>query len=68
MGHKKPSFIERMAEKLGLIPDLHKKETEAPVDRLIEEGEDLTRFPPMDQWDNWTEYEAKSWPKKEKKT
>ena len=67
MGFKKPSFIEKIAESLGIIPNLHKKETEAPVDRLMEPG-DLTKFPPMDQWDNWTEYEAKAWPKKEKKT
>ena len=67
MGHKKPSFIERIAESIGLIPDLHKEEVEQPVDRITDPG-DLTRFPPMDQWDHWTEYEAKSWPKKEKKT
>ncbi|MCB0600170.1 MAG: molybdopterin-dependent oxidoreductase [Saprospiraceae bacterium] len=65
MGHHKASVIERIAEKIGLIPDLHQEE-EAPVNRLTEPG-DLTKFPPPDQWDDWVEYEATSWPKKEKK-
>ncbi len=63
-----PTFIEKMAEKIGLIPDLHSENpAEAPVNRLTEPG-DLTKFPPPDQWDDWTEYEAKSWPRKEKKS
>ena len=61
----KPSFIEKIAEKLRIIPDLSKNGT-TPVDRLTEEGT-LTSYPPADQWDNWVEYEAKSWPKKDKK-
>jgi anaerobic selenocysteine-containing dehydrogenase len=66
MGKNKPSFIERIAEKIGLIPDLHKVETEEPVARLTEPG-DLTQFPPPEQWDDWVEYEATAWPRKEKK-
>jgi len=65
MNKKKPSFIERFAEKIGLIPDLHKTE-EAPVPRLTEPGK-LTGFPPPEQWNNWVEYEAKSWPRVDKK-
>lgn len=64
MAHK-PSFIEKMAEKLRLIPNLH-KDTETPLPRL-EEGSKLTQFPPPEQWDDWVEYEPKSWPKKDKK-
>jgi len=66
MGKRKPSFIEKVAESLGLIPNLHKKEKQTPVDRLTEPG-DLTKFPPPEQWDDWVEYEAKAWPRKEKK-
>ncbi len=63
----KPSIIEKIAEKLRIIPDLHKKqETEIPLQRLTEPG-DLTQYPPPEQWDDWVEYEAKSWPRKDKK-
>lgn len=65
MAHK-PTIIEKIAEKIGLIPDLHKNR-EPSLDSLTEPG-DLTKFPPPEQWDNWSEYEATSWPKKEKKT
>jgi len=60
----KPSFIESFAEKIGLIPNLHKDTAPAnEVNRLTEPG-DLTQFPPPDQWNDWKEYEAKAWPKK----
>jgi anaerobic selenocysteine-containing dehydrogenase len=65
MGRNKASFIEKLAEKLKIIPDLHSEKTER-LDRLTPEGE-LTNFPPPEKWDDWTEYEAKSWPKKEKR-
>lgn len=65
MNHKKPSLIERIAESLRIIPNLH-KEQPAPVDRLTEPGE-LTKFPPPEQWDHWEEYEATAWPNREKK-
>lgn len=62
---KKHTIIERIAESLKLIPDLH-KEREPVLDRMTQT--DLDKFPPMDKWDHWEEYEAKSWPKKDKKT
>jgi anaerobic selenocysteine-containing dehydrogenase len=65
MNQKKRSIIERMAEKLRLIPNLSKNGVE-PEPRLMEEGK-LTKFPPPDQWDDWVEYEAKDWPKMTKK-
>ncbi len=64
MKHK-PSFIERVAEKLHLIPNLHEVEGEV-LPRLTEPGE-LTDYPPPEQWDDWTEYEAKSGQRREKK-
>ena len=50
MGHKKPSFIEKLAEGIGLIPNLHKDaDSNETVDRLTEEGSQ-TRFPPPEKW------------------
>ncbi len=60
-----PTIIEKLAESIGLIPKLHKGEP--PLDRL-QPGSALTNYPPPEQWDNWTEYEAKAWPRREQKT
>ncbi len=59
-----PTTIERIAEKLGIIPNLQQGRNPT-LDRLTDN--DLDQFPPLDQWDHWEEYEATSWPKKEKK-
>ena len=61
---KQHTFIEKLAEKLRLIPNLH-RDRDPVLDRMT--VTDLNKFPPIDQWDHWEEYEAKSWPKKEKK-
>ena len=62
-----PSFIEKIAEKLNIIPSLHEETDYNPkVESLTEPG-DLTKYPPPEKWDDWTEYEAKSWPHKEVK-
>ena len=65
---KKPkqTLIERVAESVGIIPKLY-GETPTELPRLTEPG-DLDKYPPPDQWDNWTEYEAKGWARREKKT
>lgn len=65
MGKFKPSFIERIATKIGLIQDLHSVD-EAPLERLMEAGQ-LTSYPPPEKWDDWVEYEAKEHPRKVKK-
>jgi anaerobic selenocysteine-containing dehydrogenase len=63
---RKHTLIERIAESIGIIPNLHKEEeNEKDLNRLTVTG--LNGFPPPEQWDDWTEYEAKAWPKKEKK-
>ncbi len=67
MKKKKRSLIERMAETLGVIPNLSKHENKKPLPSLTEVGQ-LTKFPPIEQWDNWTEYEAKGWSNKEEKS
>lgn len=60
-----PSVVERIAEKLKIIPDLH-KENEQYLPSLTQPGK-LTDYPPPDKWDDWVEYEAKAWPQREKK-
>ncbi len=65
MKMKKHTIIERIAEKLRIIPDLHKN-GETPVERITP-GSTLHKFPPMEKWDHWTEYEAKAWPKIQKR-
>lgn len=62
---RKPGFIERMAEAIGIIPDLHQdRETDLPH---LTQTTDLTSFPPPEKWDDWVEYEAKAHPRKMKK-
>ena len=62
--HHQPSIIERLAEGMGLIPNLHKELPSIPS--LTEPGS-LTQYPPPDRWDDWEEYEATGWARKEKK-
>src|SRR6188508_610974 len=64
MKHK-PSFIESIAEKLHLIPNLHGEEMDA-LPPIVGPG-NLADYPPPDKWDDWTEYEAKSGQRREKK-
>lgn len=61
---QKISLIEKIAEKLRLIPDLHKEQPEL-LPHL--NGSGLTDFPPPDRWDDWQEYEATAWPRRVKK-
>ncbi|MDP3314023.1 molybdopterin-dependent oxidoreductase [Lutibacter sp.] len=73
MGYKKPSFIENIAEKLGIIPNLHKEgyqEFDKDMRQFTDEevAKMYENFPPPEKWDNWVEYNPKVWPKKEKKT
>lgn len=57
MSERKVSFIERLAEKIGIIRDLHSEEIEK-LERLTEQG--LKTHPPQEKWDDWKEYEATS--------
>ncbi|MFQ5651171.1 MAG: molybdopterin-dependent oxidoreductase [bacterium] len=60
-----PGLLEKLAEKLRLIPDLQSESSPA-LSRLTEPG-DLTAYPPPEQWQDWVEYDAKSWPRGEAK-
>ena len=62
----KPTLVERIAEGLRLIPNLHDEQDDGLLPPLTEPG-NLEKYPPPDQWDHWTEYEAKGWSRKEKK-
>ena len=59
-----PGLIERIAEKLHLIPDLHDQPQSAFA---MQEPGDLANYPPPDKWDDWVEYEATSWPRREER-
>ncbi len=59
-----PSLIEKIAEKMHLIPGLHDEADYIP--RITESGAQ-TDYPPPDKWDDWTEYEATSGHNREKK-
>ena len=65
MTRHKPTFIESIAEKLHLIPNLHGEEMDA-LPPIVGPG-NLADYPPPDKWDDWTEYEAKSGQRREKK-
>ncbi len=62
----KPSIIEKFAEKVGIIPKIASQEL-PEIPSLNEPGE-LSSYPPPEKWNNWEEYEAKGWAKREKKT
>jgi len=55
----KASIVEKIAEALHIIPNLHNVE-DPKLPRLTEPGA-LTNYPPPEQWNDWTEYEAKGW-------
>ena len=65
MARHKPSFVEAIAEKLRLIPNLHAA-ADDDLPPITEPGE-LTNYPPPEKWDDWVEYEAKSGLRREKK-
>ena len=59
------SFVERAATRLGLVRDMDGPQDD--LDRLAP-GSALVDYPPPERWDDWTEYEAKGWTRKQKKS
>jgi len=55
----KPTVIEKAAEALHLIPDLH-GENESGREEPVR-GEHRS-CPPPESWDHWVEYDSRSWP------
>ena len=64
--HLKPTFVERLAEKLKIIPDLHRDQSDEHIGVQFQTAE-LKDYPTPDRWDDWSEYEATRWPRKQKK-
>ena len=62
----KPTVIETIAEKLHLIADLH-TEGSGPATKSATVDGTQVNCPPPDQWDNWVEYDSKSWPERKSK-
>lgn len=63
--HHNPTVIEKIAEKLKIIPNLHKDaETSLPT---LSGNDGLVNYPPPEQWDDWVEYEATAWPRRVEK-
>src|SRR3954447_19132188 len=65
MSKHTPSLIERLAETLHLIPNLHGEDGDE-LPPIMEPG-NLTDYPPPEKWDDWTEYEATSGLRRKKK-
>ncbi len=60
--HPKRSWIERLATTLRVIPDIDSELTSAAAGPAA--GVALQHYPPMDQWDDWQEYDPAQWPVK----
>ena len=58
----KRSFIERISEKIGLIPKISEGKESSPSDLP------LRKFPSSDDWDHHVELDANAWPKKVEKS
>ncbi|TCJ16879.1 formate dehydrogenase [Rubrobacter taiwanensis] len=58
------SLIERIATKLGVIPNVDQPGEEP--ERLVP-GSALVDYPPPRKWDDWEEYEARGWTRRQKR-
>ncbi len=69
MSKPKRSWVERLATSLKIIPEIETPASALPVLNSggIPEPIDLKRYPPPEQWDDWVEYDAGSWPEQVKK-
>ncbi len=65
MSVKKKSWIERVAEKVGIIPEL-KTDTITKVPRYSDGGE-LKPYPDISHWDDLEVLDSRSWPAPSKK-
>jgi anaerobic selenocysteine-containing dehydrogenase len=54
-------WIERAAEKLGLLETLGPGGPALPA---LGGSDELQRFPPVEDWDDWAEYDAEAWPER----
>lgn len=61
---QKRSLIERIATQLKLIPETKNEGFQLPV---LDEPKSLDRYPPPEQWDDWSELDPAQWPAKVEK-
>lgn len=59
---KPPSLIEKIAERLRLIPPLSGNQTAYARD--LENERVLASYPPVDRWDDWVEHDPQAWPER----
>jgi anaerobic selenocysteine-containing dehydrogenase len=60
------SLIERVATRLGFIPNVDQPENgDGEIERLTPSST-LRSYPPPERWDDWEEYEARGWTRKQK--
>ena len=58
----KKSLIEKACESLGIIKTIEPTLGDLPVSE-----DNFFKYPPPEEWHDWTEYDAGSWPRREKK-
>lgn len=58
----KKSMIEKVCESLGLLKTIEPSGRDVPVS-----SGDFANYPPPEKWDDWTEYDAGSWPERVEK-
>ncbi|MCA8938807.1 MAG: molybdopterin-dependent oxidoreductase, partial [Planctomycetes bacterium] len=64
-----PSLIEKLATKLGFIPELaHDRTTPDHAHGIRDEAFPLSSFPPLERWDDWQELDPQAWPERKFKS
>ena len=67
MSHNiKKSMIERVCESIGLLKSI--EQSGELLNDFTEATADFSNYPPPEKWDDWTEYDANSWPRRVKKS
>ncbi len=61
----KRSWIEKLATRLKIIPNLESDQLSVGPTEM--QTVSLERFPPMDHWDHWQEFDPQVWPLKQSK-
>ena len=61
----KKSAIEKLFESMGILRKIEQTGAQIPNIEFGDEG--YSKFPPSEHWDDWTEYDANSWPRKVEK-
>jgi len=59
----KKSAIEKLFESMGILRKIEQTGAQIPNIEFGDGG--YSKFPPSDNWNDWTEYDAESWPRRE---